>query len=69
MNRRFRPRSAAKNNKLGCDNAGQPIVEKPVVEKTDQGEVFLEVTSIPTDIQALANQMFRETDEQANGEK
>lgn len=64
--RRFQRRSAAKNNRFGCDNAGQPITEKvadPITEKTSQGEVFLEMTSIPKNIQDLANEVFRESDQ------
>lgn len=56
--RRFQPRSAAKNNKTGCDNSGLPLTEK-----TSHGEIFLELTAIPKDIQDMANAMFRESDQ------
>ena len=54
--RRFLPRSAARKSKFGCDNAGLPRFEK-----TPQGEIYLEMTPIPKDIQELAEAMFRES--------
>ena len=54
--RRFLPRSAAKNNKVGCDNAGRPIIKQ-----TSEGEVYLEMTAIPKDIQDKTRAMFKET--------
>ncbi len=57
--KRFGPRSAAKNSRFGCDNAG-----RPTIERTANGEVYLEMTPIPRNIQAQAEEMFREFEKQ-----